>query len=635
LIFATESAERVQGRLSFRHNLVRDQLAGAVPTGRGLDLAKSLHAAAEILRRDRSKKSSGTEAVILFTDLQDNAINAISANRPVVKPDPKPPSPLVIVDVGSEQAKNGAAMNVKLPARILPEDSNAELIGSVRPVDKDHPCLVELYIDERRVVQKLVDPKGEAVVNVSLDFFTGSAGAHTGRLHLPDSDRLPLDQDFLFSYTAGRPASALVIERPGFGDRKGTGFFLAAALSHGADSSAGMSGLECVVQPVREFSRAELARHRVIILADCGMLSTSTWDALQQWTSDGGGLFVWMGPNTDPTIGKYGYQKGLAFDGLLPGIIQSLTKLPQPQTINVTQPDHPVLSHLNAGTATVLSESKVTQFVRIAPQPQDQNATVILSLNDGTPLLLEKLYGRGRVLSIAIDPGLECSDLPKRGEAFVTLVLDAARLLSGEESEVGARLGMPLVLSLPAMPADGQVLWKKPGAPVPVIIRVDAVGKTEIKGAPVSNFASPVSAIVPLIDTHGIHQFSWYPAGAVSPLSKFVAVNSDPSESKLSKAAVDVTLKALANWNPETVQNVFDARPFAMSNGFRSGNREFTTALMLLLLGVLLTEAFLSNRLYKGAVEAEEKATEPLISESENVDISPSSVPVERTDDGR
>ena len=602
LIFGTENAERAQSRLSFRHEIVRQKLIDTSPTGRGMDLAKSLQAAQEILVRDRSNSNA---SIVLFTDMQAGAINALLSHRnePV---DKKPLAagdtfPLVVVDVAGEQATNGAVLSANLPATILPADSKSSLTGKIQPINKNHASLVELYVDGVKVAEKLVEPKDQNAVDLELSFPTGGAGSHAGRLHLTDSDRLMMDQDFLFAYATGRPASALILEKPAHDDQKGTGLFLRAALQPlGGDDPLGMSGLTCTVEAPSELSVKKLSRHRVVILADCGPLSEGSWNALTQWTVEGGGLFVWLGPNTDPNVAKYGYRQHASFNGLLPGNIGAYTPLAQAQPLTLAQPEHPALAHLTPSVSAILRETQVRGLVKITPEPRDTNAQWVLSLPDGAPVLAEKIYGRGRVMLVALDPGLLSSDLPKRGEAFMTLVLDSLRLLSGEDSGARARLGFPFILTLPSPPADGQVFWRKPDDKTPAVLRVDS-GRVEAKSGstPIGN--SGVSVIVPAIETPGIHTFNWFPVGAATPLSKLVAVNAEPSESNLLKAQRDMALKAFAPFSTQIVKNYADAPLFGKDT--LSSTREISAALLLLLFAFVLAESFLSNRLYSNEFE--------------------------------
>jgi hypothetical protein len=605
LVFAAEKAERAQGRLSYRHDVVRRRLSEAQVTGRGLELASALDAAAEILARDKSAQRA---AVVLFTDLQGYSVTALLGRSSLRGGAPK--LPLVVVDVGSPQARNGAALAAQLAGGVLPAETRATLIGKVRPLDRDRPCLVELYVDERRVAQKLVDGKGQDAADVELDFASGAAGLHQGRLHLPVSDRLAMDQDCRFVYTAGRPASALIVEASATAGSsssagKGTGWFLRAALQpYSSDDPVGMSGLTCVVQQASAFDPAKLAAHRVLVLADCGRLGASAWATVQHWVSEGGGLFVWLGPRSDlAETRRYAFQEYAAGGGLLPGHIGGLTDLPQPEAITVAQPEHPVLAHATPSVVSLLRAVRVNRLVKVTPETRDPNCNVVLQLGDGSPFLLEKAYGRGRVLLCAASPDLACSDLPKQGEAFVTLVLDALRLLSGEDRELRGQLGFPLVLTLTPPPGDGLLWWEKPGVQEATVVRVEGSARSDLPRGPAMSAPPPATVIVPPLETPGVHRFTWLPAGAKTRLVKQVAVNPDARESDLVKAPPELLHRALADWDTAIVRNVFESAVFGEDGA--ATRREFAAGILVALLGLMLAESFLANRLYRRGPETE------------------------------
>jgi|GEM_PF-5420875 len=612
LILATETPERALGRLSFRHESIREKMQNAAATGRGLDLERALLAAQTILEHGRNPSfnkeavtgSARPSAIVLFSDLQAGSINVIASRSVAGKASgvARNPFELIVVDVGSEQAANGAVLSAVLPGTVLPAEAPASISAKVRPADTERPVLVELYIDEKRIDQKRLEPKGQQVLDVDFHFQTGAAGSHSGRIHLPDSDRLPTDQAFLFAYTAGRPASALIIESPAQGQEKGSAFFVRAALQPSSnDLQLGISGLTFTVEAPMELTLAKLSKFRVVLLADCGPLSPGSWSALQQWVNDGGGLFVWLGSRsaTDDAR-RMDYQELANHRGLLPGKIGNVTLLEKPLQISVAQPDHPLVAHFTPGVASILRETQVRKLVKITAEPRDPNASVVLALTDGTPLMLEKIYGRGRVISVAIDPARECSDLPSRGEAYVTLLLDAIRLLTGDESESSARLGMPLMLTLPSPPEDNQVIWKRPGAPT-TMLRVD-LSSTEVRGAPVSS--GPVTVIVPPIESPGVQNFSWTPAGSTTPQVKMIAVNADPAESDLEKAKPEIVRRALARYQPELVRHFAEARILGGETTDGShGSRELSAGVLLALIAFLLGESFLSNRLYRNEIE--------------------------------
>jgi hypothetical protein len=613
LLFAQRSVERAQGRLSYRQDEAREKIRRATAGAGGLDLSRALAAGAEIIDRDRASHNTGYPAnVIFFTDLQQNSFAGLTAGKKSAHSGSD--FNLVLVDLGSD-ARNGGALEVNLPGAVLPAESTATMVGKFRPLDKAHPSLIELIVDDKKQAQRLVDSQGRDEVDVSIPFSTGAAGPHAVTLRVADHDRLPQDQECYAVYVAGKPDRGLILEKPAAGQAKGSAFFLSAALlpaqqAAAGDASIGMSGLTCVVEPPGELTAAKLAEFKVIILADCGGLSDGSWSALQKWTEDGGGLFVWLGPNTDPAaVRRYGMQEFANHRGLLPGSIGELNALQKPSEISMTIPEHPLLAHQTNDVSRLLRKTLINRYLKVTPDGNDPNSAVVLSVGED-PLVLEKSYGRGRVILSTIDPGLEYSDLPKHAEPFVTFVLDAVRLLSQQESSVHARIGQPLELTLPVPPGDGHVLWRQPGVKDATLLYSDNLtGDAPLPG----RGSSPANVSVPRLDIPGIHRFSWTPARATSSLWKYVAVNHDPSEVDLTRTPAAEVSKLLADWHPEIVKH------FSESDLFRSlehdsanaQKHDFASGLLIVLLALLLGESFLSNRFYRRDDSEEEKAEAP------------------------
>ena len=664
LLLAGRNVERVQGRLTYRLDAVREKLKEATVTSGGLDIARALQAAEDTIARDHATRAhregegegdgagdrdGAPASIVFFTDMQRNGFESFAAGHaalplPLSLPLPLPideqphvKTPVVIVDVASDQARNGGVLEASLPGIVLPVDSTSVLMAKVRLPDKDRASLVELLLDGKRVDQKLVESGGRDVADVEFRFLTGAAGPHAITLHLADPDRLPLDQDYHVTYSGGRPDRALIVELPASNSQgsRGTGFFLRAALQPAVSSSdpqdaspipngngngngaggddaqttLGMSGLSCVVEGPGELTAVKLAGFKVVILADCGALSETSWAALQQWTNDGGGLFVWLGTKTDPaSVRRYGLQVFAAHRGLLPGTIGDLQTADPPIQISEMQTEHPLLAHLTPDVSRELRQTKIRKFVKVTPDNGEGGGNVVLSANARSdlqefPILLEKSYGRGRVLLCALDPGLECSDLARRGGSFVTLLLNSVHLLAQSDNDVNARLGQALELTLPNGPADGRVVWRRPDGSEPVILSAEDLNAGD--GNPAAGRRGPVTVAVPRLETTGIHRFSWTPAQAKAPLVKLVAVNHDSSEIDLTKADRADVEKLLADMQPEIVRNFSDGSLFKGQLEQNAGGRtfEFAAALLIALLTLLIGESFLSNRFYRGGDE--------------------------------
>jgi hypothetical protein len=623
LLLAGKTVERVQGRLTYRVDAVREKLKEATVTSGGLDIARALQAAEDTIVRDHTAHSVPA-TIVFFTDMQRNAFESLGATR--IAPSSSDGQaherpPVVIVDIASDQARNGGVLEASLPGVVLPVDSTSVLVAKVRLPDKNHASLVELMLDGKRVDQKLVDSGGREMADLDFRFLTGAPGPHAITLHLADPDRLPLDQDYHLTYSSGRPDRALIVEAPGgaSGGGRGTGFFVRAALQPGIgvpadgnpgneEAPLGMSGLSCVVESPSELTPSKLAGYKVVILADCGALSEASWTALQQWTNDGGGLFVWLGPKTDPaSVRPFGLQVFALHRGLLPGVIGDAVTFEQPISLSEMQAEHPLLAHFTLDVSRELRQTRISKILKVTPDTGEGSGNVVLSANE-FPLLLEKSYGRGRVLLCTVDPGLECSDLARRGGSFVTLLLNAVHLLAQSDNDVNARLGQPLQVLLPNGPANGKAIWRKPDGKEQ-ILGADDLNSSDPNAA---NRRGPAALAVPRLESTGIHHFIWAPAQAKAPLQKLVAVNHDSSETELGKADRAEAAKLLAEFTPEVVKDFSDGNLFKEQIAHNANGKkfEFSASMLIVLLALLIGESFLSNRFYRGDDAADTAATE-------------------------
>lgn len=605
LILATEKADAVQGRLTLHHEKVRHLLQHAKPTGRGLDLTRSLVAAHGIF--DRDPKGELPRIVVLFTDLQRNAYDIYGKRGSGLDPGKREDLPaLAIVDVGSRDAVNGGVLSVRLPGRTLPAEETVTLTARIRPVDPTRSCPVDLFIDGLKVAQRSIEPAGARSVDVEFSFPSGSPGSHSGKLVLSQSDGLGMDQERAMAYVAGRPPRALVIEQPGDPSRRGSAHFLRAALASASASS--VSGLSITVEPSPMLTGAKLRKYQVVILADPGNLSEASWEALKNFVAGGGGLMAWAGPRTDPTtLRRHGYSDFERHRGLLPGRIGAWVKQPdkRPVEFRIARADHPVLGHLTADLRSALREVKVRQHLRVTLEPKDVNAVVVLKCTDGTPILLEKTYGHGRVFFWTIGPEPSSSDLPRyHGEVFLTLALDACRLLSGKAEEVDVRLGRPLPLTIPDPPSDGTVHWLQPGLKEEVTLRTERDVPAAANEAPVhvpGELGRTGALSVPYVTRPGIHRFRWKSGRGDLVRSLYVAANPETSESDLSRVEPKDAVRLLKPWKAKVVKSVNQVHGVKSRAGV---GRELPVLMLISVLIVLVLESFLSNRLYRSTSDA-------------------------------
>ena len=598
LIRAADEIEPVQGRLTLDHDTVRVHLREMQPTCGALDVGRAVDAARRILERDGIARP---QAVVVVGDLQASGFQRLAqyAGR---KDETKRPA-LILLDVGDPDAQNGGILSVRLPGATVSADEPVKLHGRVRPITPERSFPVDLYLDGAKVGQQMVNPKNQSEVEIQFSFPAGKPGVHSGWLELGHNDGLPIDQRRYFTYRSGRPPRVMLVQKRDGPQDRGSGFFLRAVLASPATAAA--TGLALSVCEAGEVSAETLAQQRCVILADCGPLSEAAWSALGTFVEEGGGLFFWFGPRTDPTNARrYGFSDVARFHGLLPGRIGERTTFKEALTVRVESPDHPLLARFPASVSALWQDLRVRSCVRVEGDSRDKTVSLPLMVGDTMPMVLDKTYGRGRVLLSTIDPGDGDSDLVKHGEVFITLVLEACRLLAHQETEEAVEVGRSVTRLLQEPPENGCVIWQRPDAHEPVTIQLEPPLETEPGKSEMRN-----RLVTPRLEQPGLHSFRW-PSKAGATRELLFAVNVPARESDLTRMQAPELAKLLAPWPVSVVTDIDEAPLFRAES---SGRREFPALLLLLVLALMMAEAFLANRMYR---QTEQEYVAPAVPES-------------------
>jgi hypothetical protein len=551
-----------------------------------MDVARAVDVAWRILQRDAIGRP---QAIVLIGDLQASGYQRFSkyAKRDGERKRP----PLILLDVGDPDVRNGGILSVRLPGASVPADESVKVYARVRPVSPERACPVDLYLDGAKVGQQMADPKNQSEVDIHFSFQAGKPGLHSGWLELAHNDGLAIDQRRYFTYRSGRPPRVLLVQKRDGAQDRGSGFFLRAVLASPATTTA--TGLALSVGEVGDVNRETLAQQRCVVLADCGPLPESAWSALAAFVEEGGGLFFWFGPRTDPASARrFGFSDVARFHGLLPGRIGERTVFKDAVAVRVEAMDHPLVARFPASVASEWKDLRVRTCVRVESDSRDRSVSVPLMLDDQAPLLLDKTYGRGRVLLCTIDPGDADSDLVKHGEVFVTLVLESCRLLAQQEAEEDVEVGHSVARILQDAPENGRVTWLRPEGREPVTIQLESPLDGDV-GKP----GAGSCLVTPPLEQPGLHFLRWQTKGGAAHELSF-AVNVPSCESDPLRMQAPELMKALEPWPVSVVTEIDEAPLF---HGDSAGRREFPALLLLLVLVLLLLEAFLSNRMYRQA----------------------------------
>ena len=166
----------------------------------------------------------------------------------------------------------------------------------------------------------------------------------------------------------------------------------------------------------------DLAPFDVVVLANVRTPSEDEADRLRKHVARGGGLLIAAGDNLD----AFGYRGRLS--ALLPALPRSSAPVDPP--LGIARKEGPVSELLPSGGAGLETARTGKRLLLEAPSGASQT---LLSLSDGTPLLVAGTHGRGRVALLATTLDDDWSDLPLT-PGFLPLVHGLVRGLSAVDA---------------------------------------------------------------------------------------------------------------------------------------------------------------------------------------------------------
>ena len=201
--------------------------------------------------------------------------------------------------------------------------------------------------------------------------------------------------------------------------------------------------LEATAINARDLSEQTFSDYEFIVITDAAALDDGVADDLEEYVAAGGGLLLALGPgsarlSTVPITGHAFATAQIAIGG------------PAGPALSIGSIDtsHPALTGLDT-----LRAARYSQHAAVEEQEGDK---VLIRLENGDPLLIERTLGNGRVLLYASSLDRDWNDLPKE-PVFVPFVAGLAdHLLGGAGFTNEAALGSTLALAAMGM-SGGQI----------------------------------------------------------------------------------------------------------------------------------------------------------------------------------
>jgi hypothetical protein len=256
-----------------------------------------------------------------------------------------------------------------------------------------------------------------AVIQAPIAWRAPESGAFT--VAIDDAEGLPADNARFVALGSRAAATALIVA--GGGEiSAAAGKPLALYLSRALGTSSGEDA-EVVSGPkVAAMSLEQVSNYGGVALVSTRGLERPARERLMSYVNGGGGLFMAAGPDLDVSI--------LAE---MTGWQPSLTAVEQggPLTLAATDLRHPIFRPFGALAAN-LGQVRVDRSWRVSPG----GWSVVARFSNGTPALLERVSGQGRVVLFASDVNRRWNDFPLH-PAFVPFAIEAMRYVGGDRRQ--------------------------------------------------------------------------------------------------------------------------------------------------------------------------------------------------------
>jgi hypothetical protein len=301
-----------------------------------------------------------------------------------------------------------------------------------------------------------------------------------GRLRLRaelSSDQLALDNTRYVAANVRERIAVLSVDGNPSGKRfTGADDFLVAALtpSHGGNASQ-----EIMVDslPWNALSNVQFDPYDVVMLADVAELPELLAVRLKQYVNAGGGLVVFVGPNT--RLDLWNERFGPQGVDLLAAHIEEPAEEPfgghDGWPLDAALTDNELVGPLQGLAEDLLGDIRFWRYMRVRPVA---DAEVVLRIApEGDPLVVERRIGRGRSILVASTANRDWHNMVIN-PVFPLLVQQMVASLTRPDLEIPVPVGRPLVVALDDMKVGAQVTFVEPTGQATVSRTIARQGRT-------------------------------------------------------------------------------------------------------------------------------------------------------------
>ncbi len=453
LILMSDSPEAVIAEASMQIDFARKKVVDLELSDNGTSAFKTLELAFASVKGSQNARKE----VVIVTDLQRIAWTVEEGEKEKFKTllgdlGRVPGVTVRLVDVGVDGVGN-AGIERLYPGEsdkviVVGEDKQAKFVAELHNWGRDdaHRTLT-WYVDGARgeSVPAVVPAGGACPVELRHSF--AEPGPHYVTAEL-DADAVLADNRASLALDAKQAVQVLLVNgEPSLETFEDEVIFLKLALNPSLvpEERFGIYDVETVRDIV--FTETEVRRYDLVIIANLEMIYEENVANLEAYVKAGGGLLLFLGDR----VNRKGYNEGMYKDGkgLLPselvGVAGDAGHQNQVFHLEQVRFDHPALQFFH------LHQSKITDLgvyeyyaTRVDKDRPDIRVLARYSDPDASPAIVEKIFGRGKIIMVTTSADLDWNDMIK-DQGYLILVDQLAKHLVAQPQglknvQVGATL---------------------------------------------------------------------------------------------------------------------------------------------------------------------------------------------------
>ena len=248
-------------------------------------------------------------------------------------------------------------------------------------------------------------------------------------------DEFPLDNKFYFMIRREDQTKVLAIETPARG--RSETFFIQQSLAAGENNQHALT-----VKTPGTINPAELDQYRAIIVNDITGISEQLGSAIKSFVERGGGLIIAAGKHAEAA------EFNRVFRDVSPAELGEKVQTRGYALMSQVKMDHPIFSAFRKSGR--LTSTRVYGYHRV---DTGERAATIAALDDGSPMIIEGLLGRGKVLLVTTTLDTAWNDLPLT-PMFLPFVRQMLEYLDGRVTAASYTVGQVFAV---APDADGSL----------------------------------------------------------------------------------------------------------------------------------------------------------------------------------